>query len=99
MLDFFLIQDDQNLSSRGLALERVGGIEDDLFFQLQAGGIIEPWFDYYGKFRWGSEIVARMLLKLQQQPVAVSRREQRIDFMAILQKAVDKRTGIVALGD
>jgi hypothetical protein len=99
MLDFFLIHDDQNLSGRGLVLERASGIEDDLFFQLQAEGVIEPWFNYYSKFRWSSEIVARMLLKLQQQPKAVILHKESKAFMAILQNAVEGNNGLMAFGD
>ncbi|MBD2716600.1 hypothetical protein KBK19_16270 [Microvirga sp. STR05] len=99
MLDFYLIHDDQNPSSKGFVLERVGGIEDGLFFQLQAKGIIEPWYDYYGTFRWGSEIVACMLLRLKSNPQIVSLSEERKAFMVILQKAVDEQYGLMGYGD
>ena len=99
MLVFFLIHDSQNPSSKGLILKHAGGIEDDLFFQLQAESIIEPWFDYYSKFRWGSEIVARMLLKLQQQPEPATLQKERMVFMAILQKAVGANCGLMGFGD
>ena len=99
MLDFYLIHDDQNPSSKGLVLERVGGIEDDLFFQLQAKGVIEPWYDYYGTFRWGSDNVAQILLKLQQQSKAQTLRPECKAFTAILQKAVDAQYGLMGYGD
>jgi len=98
MLDFYLIQDSQNPSSKGLVLDHAGGIEDDLFFQLQAEGIIEPWFDYYSKFRWGSENVAQMLLKLQQSRMADLQKERKV-FTAILHKAVDAHCGLMGYGD
>ncbi|MCR5889968.1 hypothetical protein LRS06_19765 [Hymenobacter sp. J193] len=99
MLDFYFIQDSQNPSSKDLFLQYGGGIKDELFYQLQAEGIIEPWFDYYGKFRWGSEIVAGMLLKLKRQPQAASLPEEREAFMAILQKAVQEGCGLMGYGD
>lgn len=99
MLDFHLIHDSQNPSSKGLILKRVGGIEDDLFLQLQHEGIIEPWFDYYSKFRWDKELVARILLELQQQPHTTALQEERTNFMAILQKAVEADSGLLGSGD
>jgi hypothetical protein len=98
MLDFYLIHDSQNPSSKGLVLEHAGGMEDDLFFQLQAEGIIEPWFDYYSKFRWGSENVAHMLLKLRQSKTATLQ-EERKAFTAILNKAADAHCGLMGYGD
>lgn len=79
-------------------MERVGGIEDDFFFQLQEEGVIEPWFDYYSDFRWRSEIVNRMLLKLLQKSVT-SQSHVRTSFIGILQKAADAKSGLMAFGD
>lgn len=76
MLDFYLLADIQPIPNQVPKLEYIGELEEDAFFQLQEGGVIEPWFDYYGSFRWGSENVARILLKLQQQPVAILRQEK-----------------------
>ncbi|MCC3158929.1 hypothetical protein LJ737_16925 [Hymenobacter sp. 15J16-1T3B] len=97
MLDLYLIPDSQSKSSRNLSLQRAGGIEDDLFYRLQTEGIIGLWFDYYSDFRWGSEIVVRMLLKLQQKPVRLKSDEAA--FQAILQQAVDAQCGLLGLGD
>lgn len=99
MLDSYLIRDSQNQSSKELILERVGGIEDDLFFQLQAEDIIEPWFDYYSQFRWGNELVARMLLKLQQKPKTTALTKEYKAFILILQTAVDRNYGLMGFGD
>ncbi|GAB3294250.1 hypothetical protein [Hymenobacter tenuis] len=99
MLDFYLIHDSQNLSSKRLKLEHVGGIEDELFFQLQKEGIIEPWLDYYGKFRWGNEIVARMLLKLQQRLPSAPLQKECKSFITILHKATDLNSGLLGYGD
>ncbi|MCB2377145.1 hypothetical protein LGH70_06100 [Hymenobacter sp. BT635] len=98
MLDFYLLADSQSKSGLNHDLKYLGGIQDDLFFQLQQEGIVEPWLDYYRDFRWGSEIVNKMLLKLLQKSAA-SQRPARLDFIAILQKAADARSGIVAKAD
>lgn len=99
MLDFYLIQDNQNQSSRGLVLKPVGSIEDNLFFQLQTEGIIAPWFDYYSKFRWGSELVARMLQKLRLEAYTAGLTKERIAFMQMLQQAIDAGCGLMAIGE
>ena len=99
-LDFYLIQDSQNASDKLLNMNHVGGVGDELFFQLQQEGIIEPWFDYYSKFRWGSEIVARMLVKLQQQlATSAHLRKERKEFIRILQTAIEANSGLLAFGD
>ncbi|GGG53771.1 hypothetical protein [Hymenobacter glacieicola] len=99
MLDFYLIHDSQNPSSKGLDLKRIGGIKDELFFQLQTEGIIDSWFDYYGKFRWGNELVVRMLTKLRGKPNSLTLQHEQTAFIAILQKAVDANSGLLAFGD
>jgi hypothetical protein len=99
MLDFYLIQDSENVSSKDLALKHIGGIEDELFFQLQKEQIIEPWFDYYSKFRWGSELVARMLEKLQNRLPSAPLQKEDKSFTAILHKAVEVNSGLLAVGD
>ena len=76
----------------------LGGIEANTFSQLQAEGIIEARFDYYGDFRWSSEVVAKMLLMLQMKQKPTSFEREAV-FTAILQKAVDVRSGIAAFGD
>ncbi|KUG08838.1 hypothetical protein [Solirubrum puertoriconensis] len=99
MLDFFLIDDSQSTSNRKLVLQRVGGIEDELFYRLQAEGIIEAWLDYYGTFRWGSENVMRILHQLLQKRGAATLRPDEAVFVAILQRAVDAQCGLLARGD
>ncbi|WP_324678808.1 hypothetical protein [Hymenobacter sp. GOD-10R] len=99
MLDFFLIDDSQPRPNRNFNLEYIGGIEDELFYELRKEGIIEPWFDYYSDFRWGSEIIARILLKLQQRPKSAALQKEEKEFAAILQKAVDAKAGVLAFGD
>ncbi|MBX0289460.1 hypothetical protein K3G63_03375 [Hymenobacter sp. HSC-4F20] len=99
MLDLYLIHDSQNSSGRSSELKRIGGMEDELFFLLQAEGIIAPWFDYYSRLRWGSEIVARMLQQLQQQPYGKTLQAERTSFMCILQQAVNAECGLMGLGD
>lgn len=99
MLDFFLINDSQPKPNRNSKLEHIGGIEDELFYQLRSESIIDSWFDYYSDFRWGSEIVARLFLKLQQRPKSATLQKEERAFSAILQKAVDARSGLLAFGD
>ncbi|TGE04926.1 hypothetical protein [Hymenobacter fodinae] len=99
MLDLYLIHDTQNMSSKGLALERVGGIKDELFFQLQQEGIIEPWFDYYSKFRWQSELVKRMVIKLQKRFSVAPLPKGYELFVSVLNKAARSNSGLLAIED
>jgi hypothetical protein len=99
MLDFYLIPDSQNLSSKGLTLERIGGIEYEAFVELQAAGIVESWLDYYGKFRWGNELVIRKQQQLRQLPAAAVSPGTRAAFMALLQQAAQAHCGLSAEGD
>ncbi|RSK50032.1 hypothetical protein [Hymenobacter rigui] len=99
MLDFYLIPDSQNISSKGLMLERIGGIEYEAFIELQAAGIIESWLDYYGKFRWGNELVIRKQQQLRQLPAAAVSPGTRAAFMALLQQAAQAHCGLLAEGD
>ncbi|UOQ51862.1 hypothetical protein [Hymenobacter cellulosivorans] len=98
MLDLYLLDDSLPKPNRPIELNHIGGIEEKLFLQLQAEGIIEPWFDYYRDFRWGSEIVNRMLLKLPQKSAALQSPKQT-NFIAILQKAVAAKSGLMAYAD
>jgi len=99
MLDLFLIDDSQPRPNRNSKLEHIGGIEDELFYQLRSEGIIDPWFDYYSNFRWGSETVAHVFLKLQQRPKSATLQKEEKVFSAILQKVVDARAGLLAFSD
>ncbi|MDU0368788.1 hypothetical protein ACFPAF_00150 [Hymenobacter endophyticus] len=99
MLDFYLVSDSQNLSSKGLTLERIGGIEYEVFVELQVAGIIEPWLDYYGKFRWGNELVIRKQQQLHRLPAAAVSPGTRAAFAALLQFAVQAHCGLLAEGD
>ena len=65
MLDFYTIRDDQAASARSLQLHPIGGIEEEEFEAAVAAGVIEPHLDYYGKFRWSSELINRKLIILK----------------------------------
>ncbi|MET4105971.1 hypothetical protein [Hymenobacter sp. UYP22] len=99
MLDFYLISDIQNLSSKGLTLERIGGIEYEAFVELQAAGIIESWLDYYGKFRWGNKLVIRKQQQMRQLPIAAVHPGTHAAFTALLQQAAQAHCGLLAEGD
>ncbi|GGF07282.1 hypothetical protein [Hymenobacter cavernae] len=100
MLDFYLIADDQSEpNNREFNLEYIGGIRADLFYRLQTEGVIESWFDYYSDFRWESEIVARIFLKLQQRPKSAALQKEEKEFSTVLQKAIDAKSGVLAFGD
>ena len=99
MLDFYLIPDSHNLSSKGLTLELIGGIEYEAFIELQAAGIIESWLDYYGEFRWGNELVIRKQQQLRQLSAAAVSSDTRKVFVALLQRAAQAHCGLQAQGD
>jgi hypothetical protein len=99
MLDFYLIPDSQNISSKGLTLEHIGGIEYEPFVELQAARIIESCLDYYGEFRWGNELVIRKQQQLRQLPEAAVSSDTRKIFVAVLQRAVQAHCGLLAQGD
>ncbi|MBT2557617.1 hypothetical protein J7E24_07465 [Hymenobacter sp. ISL-91] len=99
MLDFYLIQDSHNISSKGLTLERFGGMEYEAIIELQAAGIIESWLDYYGKFRWGNELIIRKQQQMSQLPKAAVDPSTRIVFAALLQRAAQAHCGLLAQGD
>ena len=94
MLDFHTIRDDQATSSRGLKLALVGGIEYEEFVAAQDAGVIEPHLDYYGKFRWSSELVQRKLALL------VKLNSKALEPLAsVLKQAKAAECGVVARGD
>lgn len=99
MLDFYLISDSQNVSSKELVLERVGGMEYEAFIELQAAGIIEPWLDYYGEFRWGSELINRKQQQLHKLLPVTARPGTFEVFAALLQRAAQAHCGLLAQGD
>lgn len=99
MLDFYLIPDSQNLSSKGLTLERIGGIEYEMFVELQAAGIIESRLDYYGKFRLGNELIIRKQQQLRQLPATAVSLGTQVAFLALLQQAAQVHCGLLAEGD
>lgn len=99
MLDIYLIADSESNSNRRLKREHIGGIEDKLFHQLQTEGIIAPWFDYYSSFRWESELVIGILLKLREQHKLRAAQKEEINFVNTLQKAVNANCGVLAIGD
>lgn len=98
MLDFYLIPDSQNVSSKGLVLERIGGIEYEAFIELQTAGIIESWLDYYGQFRWGNELITRKQ-QLHQLPIDAAGLDTHRVFAALLQRAAQAHCGLLAQGD
>jgi len=99
MLDFYLLDDNQPKQKRVRDLVYLGGIEANIFHQMQAEGIIEARLDYYSDFRWSSEVVARMLLSLHGKQKSIAFEPGVATFASILQKAVDLKSGIVAFGD
>ena len=99
MLDFYLIPDNQNISSKGLVLERIGDIGYEAFIELQAVGIIEPWLDYYGKFRWGSELIPRKQQQLHKLLSVAPHPGTPELFILILQRAAQAHCGLLAQGD
>jgi hypothetical protein len=98
MLDLYLIANSESKLSQPSKREHIGGIEDELFHQLQTGGIIAPWFDYYSTFRWESEIANRILLKLQENHKVVALQKEEIDFINTLLSAVNANCGVLAIG-
>ncbi|WP_088842000.1 hypothetical protein [Hymenobacter gelipurpurascens] len=99
MLDFYLIKDSQPTQSEITDLEYLGGIREALFSQLQTEGIIEPRFDFYSDFRWGSEMAARMLVTLQKRLPCAPQQMECKSFIALLHKAVGANGGLLAVGD
>ncbi|AHJ97960.1 hypothetical protein [Hymenobacter swuensis] len=99
MLDFYLIPDSQNISSKGLTLERIGGIEYEAFIELQAAGIIESWLDYYSEFRWGNELIIRKQQQLHQLPATAVHSGTRTVFATLIQLAAQAHCGLLAQGD
>jgi len=100
MLDFYLLDDSQPKRNKpGQDLVYLGGTEANIFHQMQAEGIIEAWLDYYSDFRWSSEVVARMLLLLHEKQKSIAFEPGVVTFAAMLQKAIDLKSGIVAFGD
>jgi hypothetical protein len=94
MLDFYTIRDDQATSARGLQLHLIGGIEEEEFEAAVAAGVIEPHLDYYGKFRWSSELVNRKLILLEKLDS-----RQLEEILSILKQAKAAESGVIAQGD
>jgi hypothetical protein len=94
MLDFYTIRDDQATSARDLQLHLIGSIEEEEFEAAVAAGVIERHLDYYGKFRWSSELVNRKLTLLEK--LGSSQLEE---LLSILKQAKAAESGIIAQGD
>ena len=94
MLEFATIRDDQSASARGLHLYSIGSIEYEEFLQAQKLGIIESHLDYYGKFRWSSELVMRKLTQLVKLGSHICP-----NLTAILKQAKAAESGVTAIGD
>jgi hypothetical protein len=94
MLDFYAIRDDQATSARGLQLHLIGGIEEEEFEAAVAAGVIEPHLDYYGKFRWSSELINRKLLLLEK-----LNNKQFKKLVSVLKQAKTAESGVIARGD
>jgi hypothetical protein len=94
MLDFYTIRDDQAASARGLQSHLIGGIEEEEFEAAVAAAIIETHLDYYGKFRWSSELVNRKLNLLEK-----LNNKQFEGLISILKQAKAAESGVIARGD
>ena len=94
MLDFHTIRDDQAASAHGLSLVLVGGIEYEEVIAAQEAGVIEPHLDYYGDFRWSSELINRKLALLEK-----LNNKQFEELVSILKQAKAAESGVIAQGD
>lgn len=65
MLDLYLIADDQTRPNNTEALPYAGGLEEDIFENLQHKGIISERFDVYSTFRWDTDLIQQMQQTIQ----------------------------------
>jgi hypothetical protein len=106
MLDFYLIKDD--VSRPGApelkALEYAGGLEVEVFEELQDKHIIAKQLSYWTDFRWSSQDVKQKFERLIENNKDL--RENRLGLesaetklFAILEKAVWAQYGLIAIAD
>ncbi|MBO2031823.1 hypothetical protein J4D99_10535 [Siccationidurans ginsengisoli] len=92
MLDFFFIRDEQPRSSDQLS--PAGGIAYEEFINSQEASVIDNYLDYYGDFRWSSQLVR------QKRALLTPAVEAAIPNLAsILKQAFAAECGLIAFGD
>ena len=96
MLDFYLINDEQSHSSKNAGFEFAGRLNEQTFEDLQQKKIIEERFNYYRDFRWSSGQVKQKFTQLKKQP---TKEKSVVTFLAILEKAVSQKSGLMAYAD
>jgi hypothetical protein len=94
VLDFYLIRDDQPNNYPVKHLAYLGGIEADEFEEAQCARVIETHLDYYGKFRWSSELIRMKLDSLTK-----SNHSSLLNLTTILRQALAADCGLAAFGD
>ena len=97
MLDLYLIADDQTRPNNTEALPYAGGLEEDIFENLQQKGIINDRFDVYSTFRWGTDLIQQMQQTIQKKNMS---RDADVQQLAKLFDVVQKNNcGLMAYGD
>lgn len=98
MLDFYLIKDEQPKPDypEQINLEFVLGLDIITFNNLVKKGVIETKFDYYSDFRWSSELIKQISIKILNTE-KLGTDVTKLDF--ILKKALKSRSGIIAYCD
>jgi hypothetical protein len=92
MLDFSFIRDEQPKNSSNL--NYAGGIRYDEFIKAQESGLIENHLDFYGDFRWSSQLVRdKRGMLTPNVEVAIP------NLASILKQAFAAECGLVAFGD
>ncbi len=106
MLDFYLIKDE--VSRPGAlelkALEYAGGLEVEVFEELQNRNIIDKQLSYWTDFRWSSQDVKQKFEWLIQNNSNLRENRPEVEsvetkLFAILEKAVWVQYGLIAIAD
>jgi hypothetical protein len=92
MLDCFFIHDGQPRNSQ--QINSAGGIEYEEFEKAQELKIIEKHLDYYGDFRWWSQLV-----KSKRDMLTPTVEAAISNLAGILRQAFAAESGLVAFGD
>jgi hypothetical protein len=106
MLDFYIIQDEQNKPDwpEQIELEYAGRLDEKVFKSLKMTGFIEAEFDYYADFRWNKTFVQQKYeaIKLQRSNFKAKELVNDTDlteFFNLIGKAVKLNSGLIAYCD
>lgn len=97
MLDFYLLSDAESKPKPDELgnLDYAGGLESNIYNRLVRKGIIDSRFDYYSDFRWGNQLIKQIDSKAND----FSGDSDVNKLKEIIDKAINKELGLIAIGD